>query len=261
MTPLEEAVRAGDPARFAAAMLAPEPGRGRLMALLGLHLELSKVGVVVSEPLLGEMRLQWWRDLAAAALAGGAPTGGGADHEVAGPLFEALAAARPPEALILEMIDARRADFPNAEPIADQAGLTAYVDGVAGALGEAGARMLGCSGAATLGAARAAGFALGAARLIEAAPALAALGRIVFPRAEASAAALAAEAAARLQAARRARREVEPAALPVLLTAGEADRVLRAAQGAGFDLMVGAGPVSDFRTRGARLFRAVTGRW
>lgn len=59
------AARAGDRDRYWAALFAPEPARTGLMALAAFNAELARIPEIVSEPLLGEMRLQWWRDVLA----------------------------------------------------------------------------------------------------------------------------------------------------------------------------------------------------
>ena len=48
--------------RFMCAVFAPVCHRDALFALLAFDLELAKTRTVVSEPLLGEIRLQWWQD-------------------------------------------------------------------------------------------------------------------------------------------------------------------------------------------------------
>src|ERR671926_1519155 len=55
-------VRDADRDRFLAALFAPEPARRGLLALYAFNVEVSRVRDRVSEPLPGEIRLQWWRD-------------------------------------------------------------------------------------------------------------------------------------------------------------------------------------------------------
>ena len=55
-------VRRGDPDRFRAAMTAAPDQRGRLMVLYAFNLEVARAPWVASEPMLAEMRLQWWAD-------------------------------------------------------------------------------------------------------------------------------------------------------------------------------------------------------
>ncbi len=55
-------VKAQDEDRWLAAQYAPPGDRRRLIALYAFHCELRRIPAVVSEPPLGEIRLQWWRD-------------------------------------------------------------------------------------------------------------------------------------------------------------------------------------------------------
>jgi len=57
-----EQVRRFDHDRFMTTIFAPPASREHLLALYAFNLEIAKVGEVVSEPLIGKMRLQWWRD-------------------------------------------------------------------------------------------------------------------------------------------------------------------------------------------------------
>lgn len=60
-----------DPDRYLAALLAPRSHRADLVTLAALTGEVSRTLRTVREPMLAEIRLQWWRD----ALAAGAVTG------------------------------------------------------------------------------------------------------------------------------------------------------------------------------------------
>lgn len=80
------AVRRHDYDHYLCALFAPRRPRARLIALHALELELTRVRARVSEPLLGRIRLQWWRDI---LLTGG---DGGA-HPVVVALAETGAAA------------------------------------------------------------------------------------------------------------------------------------------------------------------------
>lgn len=66
-------VREADRDRFLAALFAPEPARTGLMALLAFDHELGRAHAVASEPLLAEIRLQWWREAATEAAGSGKP--------------------------------------------------------------------------------------------------------------------------------------------------------------------------------------------
>ena len=49
---------------FSPTLFAPAEHRGALFALYAFNLEVARVREVVREPLAGEIRLQWWRDVA-----------------------------------------------------------------------------------------------------------------------------------------------------------------------------------------------------
>ncbi|NDF13064.1 MAG: squalene/phytoene synthase family protein [Proteobacteria bacterium] len=57
-----EEVRQHDRDRFLCALFAPEKVRESLFALLAFNLEVAKTRETTSEPMLGLMRLQWWRE-------------------------------------------------------------------------------------------------------------------------------------------------------------------------------------------------------
>jgi phytoene synthase len=55
-------VRAGDKDRFLASLFAPENKRKHLLALYAFNIEVSRVADQVSDPAMGEIRMQWWLD-------------------------------------------------------------------------------------------------------------------------------------------------------------------------------------------------------
>ena len=63
-------VRRADEDRWLAARYAPRETRRRLIALSAMQCEIRRVPSAVSEPPLGEIRLQWWRDALAEIRAG-----------------------------------------------------------------------------------------------------------------------------------------------------------------------------------------------
>ena len=65
-------VERGDPDRFLAVMAAPPAARARLFPLYAFNLEVARAPWVTQEPMIAEMRLQWWRD-AVEMLAGDGP--------------------------------------------------------------------------------------------------------------------------------------------------------------------------------------------
>ncbi|HKV14471.1 MAG TPA: squalene/phytoene synthase family protein [Reyranella sp.] len=98
-----DTVRAADRDRFLAALFAPEPARSGLMALLAFDHELGRARTVTREPLLAEIRLQWWREAATGAA--------GTEQPRAQPIVEALAETARRHCLAAEslvaLVDAR----------------------------------------------------------------------------------------------------------------------------------------------------------
>ena len=171
---IRASVRAGDQDRYWAALLAPEPVRGHLLALCAFHLEIARIPEQISEPQLGEIRLEWWREALSAALAGG-----GADH----PVLLALAAAARAHALsptLLDaMIEARSFDLAR-QPMPDFAALRAYLVATAGAVFRLGAQIAGAEDGAPEASEHAA-IAYGLTGLMRALPYHAARGLIFIP--------------------------------------------------------------------------------
>ena len=64
-------VRRGDEDFFLSVGYAPAADRPRLLALFALQIELRRIPHAVSEPPLGEIRLQWWRDALDEVVSGG----------------------------------------------------------------------------------------------------------------------------------------------------------------------------------------------
>ncbi len=64
-------VRGHDFARYAATLLVPAEQRRALLALYAFNVEISRVRDHVTQPLAGEIRLQWWADVLAGKGLGG----------------------------------------------------------------------------------------------------------------------------------------------------------------------------------------------
>ncbi len=188
----------GDADRFAAAMAAPVAVRALLCPLWAFNLEVARAPWASSEPMIAEMRLQFWRDVLEERAAGKPPRA----HEVAAPLAEVL--CRVPEVIpaLDRLVAARRWDI-YRDPFEDEAAFAAYLDDTAGSLAWAGARVLGATDEEAI---RRIGRAHGVAAWLMAVPELEARGRIplVDGRPEAVAE-LARSAGAELRALRRRR--------------------------------------------------------
>ena len=134
---------------------------------------------MVSEPMLGEIRLQWWRETLD-QIYGGGPVRA---HEVAHPLAEAVRASSLPRTLLDALIDARASDLDPAF-LMDDAALQGYIAATAGGLTQlATTALVPEIGEESGQIARDAGFAIGAARYLLAVPQLVAGGRKPLPMA------------------------------------------------------------------------------
>jgi len=131
-------VAKGDPDRFLAAMAAPVAARRVLFPLYAFNVEVSRAPWVGSEPMIGEMRLQWWRD-ALEEIGSGQPV---RKHEVTEPLADILDAKGA--ALLDAGVAARRWDL-YKDPFEDEAHLQNYLMQTGGHLMWVAARALGAS--------------------------------------------------------------------------------------------------------------------
>ncbi|MGR3292111.1 MAG: squalene/phytoene synthase family protein, partial [Paracoccaceae bacterium] len=57
-----EIVLNGDPDRFLATMAAPVAKRGALFAVYAFNVEVTRAAWASAEPMICEIRLQWWLD-------------------------------------------------------------------------------------------------------------------------------------------------------------------------------------------------------
>ena len=227
-------VRRFDPDRYLCALFAPPGRREDVFALYAFNVEIARTRESVSEPMLGMVRLQWWRD-AIAGIYGGTPP----RHEVVFALAAAVANLGLPRAPFDRLIDTRERDLDDAPP-ATLAALEDYADGVSGELTRLALQALGAGGEAVLEAGRHVGIAWALSGLLRSVPFHAQSRRCTLPAdlmaargvsAEdvfagrfgagmgAVAAAVAAAAAGHLRAARERRREVPRAALAAMLPA------------------------------------------
>lgn len=249
-------VARGDPERFAAVMAAPLAARARLWPLYAFNLEIARAPWVTQEPLIAEMRLQWWRDV----VAGGAVRA----HEVAGPLAALIAECDLPVAVLEAMVEARRHDA-NRGDFADQAALDAYLEASGAGLMWLAARALG-AGPAGEAVARGVGWASALAGYLRAVPALEARGLRPLVEGQAAAvSALAERGLARLGAARQLARRGGARALgpgrAALLAGWQAEGLLaRVVADPGLVARGGMG-LSEFARRGGLLWQAWTGRF
>lgn len=121
-------VREADRDRYLAALYAPEHKRGALFALYAFNTEIARIRDVIRDPLPGEIRLQWWRDViedrTGAAAAG---------HPVASSLHGAIEAHGLPRAAFQNYLEARIFDLYD-DPMPDRPALEGYCGETASAL-------------------------------------------------------------------------------------------------------------------------------
>jgi 15-cis-phytoene synthase len=246
-------VQRGDPDRFLAVMAAPVEVRAQLFPLYAFNLEVARAPWVTEEPLIAEMRLQWWRDVVQNAASGAARA-----HEVAGPLHELIRDFGLPIEVLDRLIDARRWDI-HREPHADRAALDDYLEATGAGLMWLAARALGAPDGAEA-AVRAYGCAAALANYLRAVPELAARGRVPIPEGV-DLRELAASGLARLNAARGTRKSVPKDVAPALLAGWQAAPVLRLAEAEPDRVVQGALAPTEFSRRGRLLWQAFSGRW
>ena len=110
-------VRSQDPDRFGAVLVADPPDRPALLTLYALNLEIARAPFQSAEPILAEMRLQWWIDRLAAMGDGKPPP----LHDVLTPLWEAWGNAAGQLAPLAEARrrDCAREPFDSPQAVAD----------------------------------------------------------------------------------------------------------------------------------------------
>jgi phytoene synthase len=115
-------LRTTDIDRYLACLLMPEEKRGAVAALYAFNAELARIRDIIHEPLPGEIRLQWWRDML---------QGEGAGDDLANPLaaglMQAIAEHHLPRAPLVAMTEARIFDLYD-----DPMDSTAMFEGYAG---------------------------------------------------------------------------------------------------------------------------------
>jgi len=246
-------VRRHDPDRFLTALYAPAARREALLTLYAFNLEIARVRETVREPMLGEIRLQWWREAIETAY-GDAPA---RRHAVVAPLTDAIRTHGLTRGHFDRLIDARAFDLDDAPPASVDA-LVAYAESTSSTLLWLALEALGVREDEAAGkAARAVGVAWAILGLIRAMPHHLRQGRVYLPADLAAAfqveerglramkpspalaaavESLAGRARGYLAEARALRHAVPPEALPALLPAALADGHLRRLARARYDV-------------------------
>ncbi|MGD9616296.1 MAG: squalene/phytoene synthase family protein [Alphaproteobacteria bacterium] len=170
-------VRRHDRDRYQTALFAPADRREALFALYAFNYEVARIREIVTQPMLGQIRLQWWREVIDAAYSG-APA---RRHEIVQPLIAAIAEFDLSRAHFDRIIDTRERDLADTPP-ADLAALVDYAEGTASALLFLALEALGAAATATVAAVREVGVAYALAGLLRAMPFHAASGCSYIPQ-------------------------------------------------------------------------------
>jgi len=230
--------------RFLTAMFAPPATRGGVMALYAFNAGVARLRESVSENLIGQMKLQWWRDVIAAIYDDGAVPQGN-------PVVAALEGTIKAYGLSQEhfemLLDARARDMADESP-PDVEALESYAEGTSASLTALILEVLGARDAATMAAGRHVGTAWALTGILRAVLFHARANRFLLPqdlltaekltghdlqeRRNAAKIAVVVEriadlARAHLDKARASRKNVDRRALPALLPATLADEYLK----------------------------------
>ena len=238
----------GDPDRFASAMAAPVAVRERLFPLYAMNVEVSRAPWVTEEPMIAEMRLQWWRDALAEIAEGGEVR----RHEVVTPLAEVLSTEQA--VLLDDLVLARRWDAYH-DAFEDESAFRAYIDQTAGHLMWVAAQSLGATGEQAV---RDIAFGAGVAAFLRAVPELEARGRVPLIDGRSDAVRLLAEGA--LAQLRRGKRTgMARAARPALWPAWQAEGLLKQVISDPRRVADGTLGLSEFQKRAGLMRRALLG--
>ena len=240
-------VQRADPDRFLAVMAAPVAVRARLFPLVAVNVEVARAPWVTQEPLIAQMRLQWWHDAVEEIAAGKPPR----KHEVVEPLAGVMQGL--PLAPFKALIAARQWDI-YTEPFADDAAFMAHLEDTSGGL-----MWLAAGAAGPEALIRGVGVAQGIAAWLTAAPELAARGRV--PLVDDTDTALRDLAQRGLDLLKAAQDTNFGDAVPALRTAWRTRALLEQVLADPSRVAGGTLGTSEFQRRGSLMLRAFTGRW
>ncbi|MCO5163640.1 MAG: phytoene/squalene synthase family protein [Mesorhizobium sp.] len=159
---LADIVRKADADRYLSVLYAPEAKRHALLSLYAFDAEIARIRDLVSEPMPGEIRLQWWRDVLSAGEASG--------HPIAAALLETIAGGRLPLQPFLDYLEARIFDLYD-DPMPTRTDLEGYCGETASAVFQLAGMVLDADAAANAAALSGhAGCAAGVLRLLRLMP-------------------------------------------------------------------------------------------
>jgi 15-cis-phytoene synthase len=168
-------VRTHDFVRYASTLFLPAAQRRALLSIYAFNVEISRVREQVTQPLPGEMRLQWWTDMLE-----GAGHGGVEGNPVAAELLHSIGEYHLPVAALTRLIEEHQFDLYN-DPMPSMAALEGYVTDTSAALFSLGARIAAPLSAESDHLARHAGLAQGMTQVIATLPLDAARRQLFVP--------------------------------------------------------------------------------
>jgi phytoene synthase len=169
------ALRDADRDRWLACLFAPEGARPHLFALYAFNAEVARIREHVSQPILGEMRLQWWIDTLGSDERGDVQV-----HPTADALLATINKLNLPRPVFRDLLEARRFDMYD-DPAPDVGFLEAYCGETCSALFRLASLILGAT-APNADAAGHAGCAYAMTGLLRALPWLVANQQCYIPR-------------------------------------------------------------------------------
>lgn len=169
-------VRSHDFPRYAATLFVPAAERRALLALYAFNVEIVRVRDQVSQPLPGEIRLQWWTDMLSGQVHGSAE-----GNPVAAELLRAVRDFDLPVEPLSLLAEEHQFDLYN-DPMPTMAALEGYLAATSSALFGLAAQVLGPRSEAVEHLARHAGLAQGLAQVIASLPRDAARQQLFLPQ-------------------------------------------------------------------------------
>jgi phytoene synthase len=247
-----ELVKRGDHARFMAVMAAPLSARPVLFALFAFNVEVARAPWMTQQPMIAEMRLQWWCD-ALDEIIEQKPV---RQHQIMTPLAALLGSTSA--ALLRDFVKARRWDI-YQDPFEDVSDFERYIDQTSGHLLVAATSILGPADPEVV---RDFGFALGLSGWFRAVPALRAQNRHpLFDSDPASVRDTAKRGLARLACAHKHRASVSKDAAAALLYGGAAKHYLTQAAAHPDRVLTGLSDPSPISIKTGLIMRSALGRW
>lgn len=264
-----ELVKSGDPDRYLSVMAAPLDARDRLFVLYAFNLEVARAPWASNEEMIAEMRLQWWLETINEVYDGKIR-----HHEVVGPLAEVIAKYNLPQALFVELIEARRFDI-YREGHSGMPAFDAYINATSGNLMRLAAMSLEAKDSICIADF---GYGVGVANLWRALPALYAAGRHPVPitcALDRNAVAggevpdnlsdalreISSNALSKVQSARKLRTQIPKLTVPAMLSGWQVNVPLAMVKAQPENTLRQPLETSEFRKKLGLLWRSSTGLW